>query len=148
MTSLFQRLREIRQRRRSFPCDYVLMIVSTTISESWFVETVFRCCVTFEYTSRDFSLNTVLMLFQTIIYLNLCRAKMLRNWTGFRPFDEESKSNQVLLDFLAHQVWSELKIITAIISSHEPSLQNNNWTESVQNHSWRSYLISGGSSGG
>jgi len=102
-----------------------------TISESWSVESVFRFCAIFEYTSKDCSLDTDLIFFQTMIHPNPCREKMLRNWTGFGLFDKESKLNQVLLDFLAHQIWSGLKIITAIISSHEPSLQNENWTESV-----------------
>ncbi len=99
----------------------------TTVSEFLFFESKLKCCVISEYDS---------ILFQTMIHPNPCRLNMLRNWIGFGSCDKESKLNHVLLYFLMHHIWSLLKIITAIMSSHELSLQNNNWTQSVHKEKW------------
>jgi hypothetical protein len=75
-----------------------------------------------------------------MIHPNLRRPKMLRNWTGFGSFDKESKWNHVLLYFLEHQIWPSLNVITAIMLSHESSLENDDWTESGQNTKLMTFL--------
>jgi hypothetical protein len=76
--------------------------------EGWFVESALRCCAIFEYDSKDCSFDIDLVLFQTMIHPHSCRPNMLRNWTGFGPFDNESELNYMSLYFLAHQIWPAL----------------------------------------